>query len=90
MGQRTILVHGCSNTQMQPTLQPGHYANFKEAIEKYAPGGVGTIVVQTGEHRWENFLEISQNVNVRGGSNAVLPVFVCTCMCVYAYAYICI
>ena len=55
---------------------PGHYDSFKEAIDKYDPGQeVGTIVVQPGEHRWENFLEIGHTVNVRGGSeNALLPV----------------
>ena len=54
---------------------PGYYANFKEAIEKNEAGGESTtIVVQPGEHRWENFLEIGQNINVRGSPNAILPV----------------
>ena len=65
------------NAESSPEVTvPGHYSNFKEAIDKYDPGQeVGTIVVQPGEHRWENFLEIGHTVNVRGGSeNALLPV----------------
>jgi len=54
---------------------PGHYSNFKEAIDKCDPiSPAGTIVVHPGEHRWENFLEIGQTISIRGVSNAVLPV----------------
>ena len=53
---------------------PGHYTNFKEAVEKYESGAtMGTIVLRPGEHRWENFLELALSVNVRGVDNAVLP-----------------
>ena len=39
---------------------PGHYTNFKEAVEKYESGAtMGTIVLRPGEHRWENFLELA-------------------------------
>ncbi|EKX52325.1 hypothetical protein GUITHDRAFT_161367 [Guillardia theta CCMP2712] len=51
---------------------PGHFSNFKEAIEK-GPEDVGTILVQPGEHRWENFLEIGQQLDIRGSNGALLP-----------------
>lgn len=52
---------------------PGHFANFKEAIDK-GTGGQGTcIVVHPGEHRWDNFLEVGQQVDIRGSVGAVLP-----------------
>jgi hypothetical protein len=49
---------------------PGHYANFKEAIEK---GESEVIVVAPGEHRWENFLEIGQRVDVHASGGTILP-----------------
>lgn len=49
---------------------PGHYANFKEAIEK---GESGIVVVEPGEHRWENFLEIGQRVDVHASGGTILP-----------------
>jgi len=62
------------NAPMEVTV-PGHYSNFKEAIDKCDPvGELGTIVVHPGEHRWENFLEIGQTLSIRGVSSAVLPV----------------
>ena len=63
------------SAQVEITV-PGHYINFKEVIDKCDPvGELGTIVLQQGEHRWENFLEIGQVLTVRGGSNAALPVW---------------
>lgn len=54
---------------------PGHFSNFKEAIDKCdSMSPAGTIVVHPGEHRWENFLEMGHTISIRGVSNAVLPV----------------
>jgi hypothetical protein len=58
---------------VSPLTTPGHFANFKEAIDK-GTGGEGTVImVQPGEHRWDNFLEVGQQVDIRGSAGAVLP-----------------
>uniref|UniRef100_A0A7S1EFU2 Right handed beta helix domain-containing protein n=1 Tax=Hemiselmis andersenii TaxID=464988 RepID=A0A7S1EFU2_HEMAN len=52
---------------------PGHFGNFKEAIDK-GTGGEGTVInVHPGEHRWDNFLEVGQQVDIRGTAGAILP-----------------
>ena len=75
-GLRPGVVSGGPDTSLMEVTVPGHYSSFKEAVDKYDAGqDAGTIIVQPGEHRWENFLEIGHTVNVRGGStNALLPV----------------
>jgi len=51
---------------------PGHFENFKEAIEKMPPDA-GIIMVQPGEHRWDNFIEIGNRVSIHGAAGTVLP-----------------
>jgi hypothetical protein len=51
---------------------PGYFSNFKEAVEK-CTAETTSIIVQPGEHRWENFLEVGQRVDIRGSSNPTLP-----------------
>ena len=78
-------VAGGPETAMEVTV-PGHYSTFKEAIDKFDSGqDTSTIIVQQGEHRWDNFLEIGHTVNVRGGSNnALLPVSLASRTCLDA------
>lgn len=65
--------HGSAMPPAGTVTVPGHYANFKEAIDKGTGGEGSVIMVHPGEHRWDNFLEVGQQVDVRGSAGAVLP-----------------